>query len=266
MLMRNPDFDMETQEQRRADVDLEQEEPDRDHELARELFHNTKIRHSFIQKVFSIVLIQLAVTSCSIAVFTLVDDAKQYAQQHIWLNIGSALAALGVLIVMICGPESFRKKFPTNCILLGIFTVLMAISVGCSSSYRASEAVLFAAITCLVIVLVVTLFAFQTKIDITDKGNFFCVLLAVVFVMGICVSIAAVFFAGTETFKYIYLVYCCIGVIVFTGLLFFDVQLLIGGNHKYAITPDDYVFAALSIYLDIINIFLFLLSIFDTKF
>lgn len=36
---------------------------------------------------------------------------------------------------------------------------------------------------------------------------------------------------------------------------------MIGGNHKFSISPEEYVFAALTLYLDIINIFLYILSL-----
>lgn len=42
--------------------------------------------------------------------------------------------------------------------------------------------------------------------------------------------------------------------------LAYHTQLLIG-NRKYSISEDEYVFAALSLYVDIIQIFLFLLQI-----
>lgn len=34
-----------------------------------------------------------------------------------------------------------------------------------------------------------------------------------------------------------------------------------GGNHKVSISPEEYIFAALNIYLDIVNIFIYLLMI-----
>lgn len=46
--------------------------------------------------------------------------------------------------------------------------------------------------------------------------------------------------------------------------LAFDTQLLIG-NKRYTMSPEEYIFAALSIYLDIIYIFSFFLQIFGTK-
>jgi len=36
---------------------------------------------------------------------------------------------------------------------------------------------------------------------------------------------------------------------------------MLGGKHKYSLSPEEYVFAALSLYLDIINMFLYILSI-----
>ncbi|KAG2465125.1 PEX1 factor, partial [Polypterus senegalus] len=43
--------------------------------------------------------------------------------------------------------------------------------------------------------------------------------------------------------------------------LVLDTQLMLGGKHKYSISPEEYIFAALNLYLDIINLFLFLLRI-----
>jgi len=40
-----------------------------------------------------------------------------------------------------------------------------------------------------------------------------------------------------------------------------DTQLMVGGRHKYSLSPEEYIFAALNLYLDIVNIFLFTLTI-----
>jgi len=40
-----------------------------------------------------------------------------------------------------------------------------------------------------------------------------------------------------------------------------DTQLMLGGHHRYALSPEEYIFAALNLYLDIVNMFLFILSI-----
>lgn len=43
--------------------------------------------------------------------------------------------------------------------------------------------------------------------------------------------------------------------------LVFDTQMMLGGNHKYSVSPEEYIFAALSLYVDIVNLFLMILQI-----
>lgn len=37
--------------------------------------------------------------------------------------------------------------------------------------------------------------------------------------------------------------------------------MMLGGKHKYSLSPEEYIFATLNLYLDIVNLFLFILSI-----
>jgi FtsH-binding integral membrane protein len=45
----------------------------------------------------------------------------------------------------------------------------------------------------------------------------------------------------------------------------FPLQLIVGGKHKHAFGLDDYVFAALNVYLDIINLFMFILQLLNDR-
>lgn len=55
-------------------------------------------------------------------------------------------------------------------------------------------------------------------------------------------------------------IYSALGALLFMAFLAFDTQLIMGGK-KYEIDPEDYVFAALMLYVDVIYIFLFILSL-----
>ena len=46
-----------------------------------------------------------------------------------------------------------------------------------------------------------------------------------------------------------------IGIVLFCLFLLIDIQLVMGGG-KYEFSPEDYVIAALNIYLDLVNLFL----------
>jgi protein lifeguard len=43
--------------------------------------------------------------------------------------------------------------------------------------------------------------------------------------------------------------------------LIYDTQMMMGGKHKYSISPEEYIFAALNLYLDIVQIFMHILTI-----
>ena len=56
------------------------------------------------------------------------------------------------------------------------------------------------------------------------------------------------------------LVYACLGALLFSIYLIFDTQLILGkGQYKFSM--EDAYLAAIELYLDIINLFLFLLRI-----
>lgn len=49
--------------------------------------------------------------------------------------------------------------------------------------------------------------------------------------------------------------YAAAGALLFSALIVYDTQLIMGGKtHKYQYEVDEYVFAALNIYLDIIQV------------
>ena len=61
--------------------------------------------------------------------------------------------------------------------------------------------------------------------------------------------------------RWVMLGYGCIGALIFSLYIVYDTQLMMGGKHKYALSPEEYIFAALNIYLDIINLFRYILLI-----
>ncbi|XP_011887472.1 PREDICTED: protein lifeguard 1 isoform X3 [Cercocebus atys] len=60
---------------------------------------------------------------------------------------------------------------------------------------------------------------------------------------------------------WLHLLYAGLGTVLFSFYLVMDVQLMLGGHHHYSLDPEEYVFAALNIYLDIINLFIFILRL-----
>jgi len=57
--------------------------------------------------------------------------------------------------------------------------------------------------------------------------------------------------------------YSSLGAVLFSFYLAYHTRLIVGGkNNKYQMNEKDYVFGAMALYMDIINIFVQLLTIF----
>ncbi|KAB5584632.1 hypothetical protein PHYPO_G00109740 [Pangasianodon hypophthalmus] len=218
-------------------------------------WESVNVRHAFIRKVYLILAAQLLVTVSIVAVFTFVKPVQDFVRKNSAIYWASYAVYIITHLVLVCckGP---RRRFPWNLILLALFTLALSYMTGTISSYYDTKSVFLALGITVIVCIAVTVFCFQTKVDFTKCGGLFCVLGIVVFVTGIITVIVL-------SFKYIpwlHMLYAAIGAIVFTLFLAYHTQLLIG-NRKYSINPEEYVFAALSIYVDVIQIFLFLLQI-----
>jgi len=216
-------------------------------------FGEKAVRLGFIRKVYSILCAQLCLTLGLIGLF-MMDDVKNYARgEGQWMFWVALVVMLVTLISMACC-DSVRRKTPHNYIFLTLFTAAEGFLLGVATSmYEVSE-VLISVGVCAAVVLALTLFAFQTKLDFTAWGG---ALLAVLVVFVIFGFIAA-FLPNQRTVR---LVYAAIGTVIFSLYIVYDTQLMIGGSHKYSLSPEEYVFAALNLYLDIVNLFMYILQI-----
>ncbi|XP_050730520.1 protein lifeguard 1-like [Eriocheir sinensis] len=215
-------------------------------------FSDKSVRMGFIRKVYMILMAQLVVTFGMVALFTLSSDVKQFVKTTPALFY---VALVGTLVCMIalscCG--NLRRRTPHNYIFLGIFTICEGFLLGTAAASFTQSEILIAVGVTVVVTLSLTLFAFQTKFDFTGCGMFVFVSLIVLLLFGI---LALIFQS-----QILNLVYSCLGALLFSFFLVFDTQLMLGGRHKYSLSPEEYVFAALTLYLDVINIFMYILSI-----
>lgn len=91
-----------------------------------------------------------------------------------------------------------------------------------------------------------------TKTDFTGMGPY----LLVISLALCCFGISLIFWNNSVA----QLIYACIGAFLFSIYVIYDTQLILGkGEYSYSL--DDAYLAAIQLYLDIINLFLFILRI-----
>ncbi|CAJ1062095.1 glutamate receptor%2C ionotropic, N-methyl D-aspartate-associated protein 1b (glutamate binding) [Xyrichtys novacula] len=212
---------------------------------------NKSIRRAFIRKVFLVLTAQLMVTFAFVAVFTFVEPVKVFVQVHVWTYFVSyAVFFVAVCVISCCG--SVRRQHPWNLVALSILTLAMSYMVGMIASFHDTDSVIMAVGITAVVCFTVVIFSMQTKYDFTSCHGVLFVCLIVLILFGIlCIFIRN---------RILHIVYAGLGALLFTCFLAVDTQLLLG-NKELALSPEEYVFAALNLYMDIINIFLYILAI-----
>ncbi|KAF3913588.1 hypothetical protein ABW20_dc0108496 [Dactylellina cionopaga] len=207
------------------------------------------IRQRFISKVYSILFFQLLATGAVSAATFYSVGFKTWIQANGWMMWISLIGSIGSLIAVYC----YRKTYPTNYYLLALFTGFEAYAVALITSFYDSKIVLEAVVITAVVFAGLTLFALQTKYDFTQwQGILFTSLWILV-----GAGFISMFFSHGSGFE---MVYSVGAVVIFSGYVLVDTQLIM--RH---FTPDEEVAAAISLYLDIINLFINILRILNNQ-
>jgi FtsH-binding integral membrane protein len=149
------------------------------------------------------------------------------------------------------GAQWARNSFPQNIGFVFLFTFAEGLYLAPFIAYAEQQTPGIAAQAGLLTFTAfgaLTFYSFVSRRDFSAWGSFLFVGLIVL----ILASILNRFFGTAAGYTWI----AAIGVLLFSGLLVFDTWRI---RNVYG--PDDYVMAAVSIYLDLLNMFLFILSL-----
>mmetsp|Transcript_97225 Transcript_97225/g.299734 ORF Transcript_97225/g.299734 Transcript_97225/m.299734 type:complete len:242 (+) Transcript_97225:98-823(+) len=216
-----------------------------------------EVRRGFIRKVYGILSVQLLLTVLVALPFQWVSKRWLVANQ--WLLWLSVVMTMVTICAMTCCQEVTRK-FPTNYVLLFTFTAFEGCTVGFFCAHYTWQSVLLAAGITVLILLGLTAYAWTTQTDFTGMGVYVLAAVMTLCMFGLVLAILSM--CGIHV-KWMTMLYNIIGILIFVFYIIFDTQLILGeyGGHKNQFSIDDYVFAALNLYLDIIQLFLHILQL-----
>ena len=100
------------------------------------------------------------------------ESVKTYSMAHPEMWWIALVLMIVSMISLSCCP-GVRRKTPHNFIFLGLFTVAQGFMLGTVTSTYNTNEVLMAVGVCAAVILALTIFAFQTKIDFTAWGETF---------------------------------------------------------------------------------------------
>ncbi|KIH59613.1 hypothetical protein ANCDUO_10148 [Ancylostoma duodenale] len=180
----------------------------------------------------------------------------------IWVqnNMVFFFVSIGVFLVtslvLLCC-TSVRRSYPMNLIALAIFTLAAGYMTMAVTSAYDVQSVLLALCMTTGSSAAIIVFAIFVKKDLTTCIGIAYVLGMTMMFFGITALVACLSFQVT----FLYTVYAAIGALLSMLYLAIDIQLIMGGR-QFELSPEEYIFAAMQIFLDILNIFLFILQIF----
>ncbi len=209
-------------------------------------------RGNFMAKVYGIVAAQLGVTAVFCGVATS-DEGSAFFLDHFALGMVMMVVSFASLLPLAFSAR-LARTFPANYGFLLVFTVSESYLLGVVCAYYEAGSVLVAILISTVIVVGLTVYAAVSREDFTAWGGALLVGL-----LGLILFSVMAMFVNRPILN---TALSAAGAVLFGLYLVADTQMIIGqDNREVTYDIDDYIMAAMNIYLDVINIFLYVLRI-----
>jgi len=218
-------------------------------DMFKEIIANSskEIRLQFVRKVYTILTAQLVATTLFSGFYMMHDATKHWVQTNQWLVFVSLISSIGLLFLLAWKSRSV----PLNYILLSLFTLSEAHSVGTVVTFYNQTIVFQALLITAGVFIGLTIFTLQSKYDFSGLAPFLMAGLWILIIAGF----VQIFFPFS---KGIQLALAIGGVVIFSGYILFDTYMIF---NRYS--AEEYIMASVSLYLDVINLFLQILRILD---
>jgi FtsH-binding integral membrane protein len=217
----------------------------------------TSLKLGFIRKVYGIVFSQLFLTfiTCLLSLYN--QNFKLFQTNYpilIWLSLS---VIIGFFIITVFF-DQFLRKFPSDYILLLIYTFCIAYLSSYLCSTLDQSLVVLAISATLILTLTLTIYAwFSSKEIDTTMCFYFC--LGVMFVL---FSTSYLVFS----IQIIPCIICFICISIFSLFLIIDTKMIIQNGSTKGLKSDDYILGAFLLFTDIILLFVELLELFTLLF
>lgn len=232
------------------------------------MYQGTKsLSNTFVANVFTWMFAALGLTALTAYLFGTSESLIQMlytvnAKGHASMSgLGWIVTFAPFIIVLFMSFGTNRLNARQTVSLFVLYSVLMGMSLSSIFIVYTSTSIVKTFIITAGMFGVMAIMGYTTKADLTKLGS---ILLMALF--GMIIAILVNMFAHSARLEYIISI---VGVIVFTGLTAYDVQKIknigqMGINDGEVMTKVT-IFAALSLYLDFLNLFLYLLRFFGKR-
>lgn len=209
-----------------------------------------QIRNALVRKIYLLLTLQLALTAALCAVFYTVPSIRQWVQSSPWMLILTTVLTFVFLIPLMF----LRRRHPWNLLLLSMFTLCLAYTVGLATSFYSAVAIGEAFAITAGIFLALTAYTVWSKRDFSGWAPFLYATLWVVvmasFVHLLLNWVFGVYSSVADT------AIAAVSAALFSAYIIFDTFMILN-----RLSPEEYIVGVVELYLDIINLFLAILRL-----
>lgn len=208
---------------------------------------------SFMAGVYGWMSCALAITAATAYYIATMPAISTYIYTHSMVLIGLFIVQIGLVIAI----TSFinRMSFFTALLLFLVYSVIMGITLSSIFYVYTESSIISTFLTTALMFGIMSLYGYVTKADLTSMGS-----LSFMVLIGLVIGMVINMFLKSVQFDY---VLSGIGVVVFVLLTAYDTQKIKQLARSMLVEQDMMskvaLLGALTLYLDFINLFLFLL-------
>lgn len=216
------------------------------------------VESGFLQRVFMWMFLGLGVTGGTAALIGSSDELLTTITETPGIVIGVIIAQLALVVILSFAINRISPAVATTLFLA--YSALMGVTFAFVFELYTAQSIFTTFLIAAAMFGALAVFGAVTDIDLTKLGP---ILLAALVAL-IVATVVNIFVANST----LYWVTTYAGVIIFAGLTAYDMQKL-SQIHEQGVSGDDAsrlsIFGALQLYLDFVNLFLFLLRIFGQR-
>jgi len=209
---------------------------------------DAEMRWGFIRKVYGILTFQVLLTVISVGTVVAVPALRDFIVNTPGLYLVLAISPIVLIFPLSC----YSQSHPLNLILLAVYTVALSLSVGVIASFTAAPIVFEALLLTFLVTASLTAYTFyaiRRGADFSFLGPILWVSLLVLIAWGFL----QIFFPMGHVSRTIF---AALGALLFSVYIVYDTENLIK-RFNY----DEYIWASVMLYIDVINLFINLLAL-----
>ncbi|CAG2233085.1 LFG [Mytilus edulis] len=139
------------------------------------------VRMGFLRKVYGILSAQILLSTIVAGVIYSSETATTFVQTNNWMLLVALIGSLGLIFALMV----YRHQTPTNYILLTVFTLMEAYSVGVVVTFYEVQSVIEAFMLTFAVTAGLTIYTLQSKRDFSSMGAGLFAALMILIIAGI---------------------------------------------------------------------------------